>query len=74
MARHTARPAPVGSLAWISTEHQTYADIEAQDAEDFAYSARNEMEWLNEHMEDIFDRNVLYATYVLVSRYKEAYF
>ncbi len=27
-----------------------------QEAEDFAFAARNEVEWLNEHMADIFTK------------------
>lgn len=61
-ARHTARPPQVGSQAWIANENRVYQEMEAQDVEDFAYLARNEMEWLNEHMADIFQRNVLYVT------------
>jgi hypothetical protein len=31
------------------------------EAEEFAFSARNELDWLNEHMAEIFDENQLYV-------------
>ncbi|KAI5797739.1 hypothetical protein EDC01DRAFT_613996 [Geopyxis carbonaria] len=55
-ARQTTK---VGSMAWIAKERVTFGEMEAQDLEDFSYSARHEFEWLNEHMADIFERNTL---------------
>lgn len=57
VTRHTAKPAPVGSLSWIANERALIRQHEEQDIEDFAFSARNDLEWLNEHMADIFERN-----------------
>jgi hypothetical protein len=31
--------------------------IAAAEAEEFTFSARNEIEWLNEHMAEIFSKN-----------------
>jgi hypothetical protein len=56
---------PVGSAPWIVSESRQAAEIIAQDAEEFSYSVRNEMEWLNEHMAEIFAPGNLY---VFVSR------
>lgn len=56
---------PVGSVAWITNEHAAIAQLEAQELEEFAYAARNDLEWLNEHMADIFERNTLYAIRLL---------
>ncbi|KAI9811060.1 MAG: hypothetical protein M1827_005642 [Pycnora praestabilis] len=53
---------PVGSLEWISQEqHQTRQFID-QENEDFAFSARNEVDWLNEHMAEIFTKNQFNVT------------
>lgn len=32
-----------------------------QESEDFGFSARNELEWLNEHMADIFAKDQMYV-------------
>ncbi|KAI9891954.1 MAG: hypothetical protein M1814_002148 [Vezdaea aestivalis] len=55
-------PAPVGSSAWIAAERENALQFEAQDVEDFTYAARNDVEWLNEHMADIFSRNQIEVT------------
>ena len=46
--------APVGSAQWVEGERENAAQLVAQEAEDFSYSVRNEFEWLNEHMAEIF--------------------
>lgn len=51
----------VGSAPWILAERQQAAQFVEQEADEFSYSVRNEMEWLNEHMADIFSRPELYA-------------
>jgi len=51
----------VGSLAWIANERYTIERLEEQDVEDIAYAVRNDMDWLNEHMANIFEKNILYA-------------
>ena len=52
----------MGSTPWIKDENEQVAQFCAQEAEDFAFSARNEVEWLNEHMADIFGRNSVNVT------------
>lgn len=47
---------PVGSAQWINDENDQVAQFCLQEAEDFTFSARNEVEWLNEHMADIFSK------------------
>ncbi|KAF3767375.1 hypothetical protein M406DRAFT_321554, partial [Cryphonectria parasitica EP155] len=54
--RPTSRP-PVGSSAWCADERSSALDITQSEVEEFSYSARNEVEWLNEHMADIFSEN-----------------
>ena len=50
---------PVGSSHWVLDERQQIAQFEAEQVEDFAFSARNDFEWLNEHMAEIFSENPL---------------
>jgi hypothetical protein len=56
-ARQTTKPAAVGSFSWIANERALIRQHEEQDIEDFVFSARSDLEWLNEHMADIFERN-----------------
>ena len=42
-------------------ENEQMSLFGVQEAEDFAFSARNEVEWLNEHMAEIFSKNQLYV-------------
>ncbi|KAF1845433.1 uncharacterized protein K460DRAFT_416693 [Cucurbitaria berberidis CBS 394.84] len=53
MAARTKTPA-VGSSGWILEERHQSNDLVSQELEDFGFSVRNELEWLNEHMSDIF--------------------
>lgn len=53
----------VGSSAWIGEERSSALQIVQSEVEEFSYSARNELEWLNEHMAGIFDENEVYATH-----------
>lgn len=58
--RPGARP-PVGSTAWCADERLSALDITRSEVEEFEFSARNELEWLNEHMTDIFSENEMYV-------------
>jgi hypothetical protein len=49
--------AAVGSAPWIEEEKDQIRRFIHQEAEDFAFSARNEVDWLNEHMTEIFTSN-----------------
>jgi hypothetical protein len=53
MATSRAR-LPIGSAPWILNERNQVEEILQQDVEEFSFSVRNEMEWLNEHMAEIF--------------------
>ncbi|KAF2739686.1 hypothetical protein EJ04DRAFT_483836 [Polyplosphaeria fusca] len=55
-ASRTKAPA-IGSAQWILDERHQSNDLVAQEMEDFSFSVRNELEWLNEHMADIFAYN-----------------
>lgn len=49
----------IGSTSWISDERSSALGIADSEAEEFAFSARNEVEWLNEHVAEIFSKNQL---------------
>ena len=58
MATKRANPRlQVGSSAWISEERSSATKISETEAEEFMFSARNEVDWLNEHMAEIFSEN-----------------
>ncbi|KAJ4371545.1 hypothetical protein N0V83_004764 [Neocucurbitaria cava] len=47
----------IGAPGWVLEERHQSNDLVAQELEDFGFSVRNELEWLNEHMSDIFANN-----------------
>ncbi|KAK4202815.1 hypothetical protein QBC40DRAFT_220516 [Triangularia verruculosa] len=47
----------VGSTAWVEEERNSALDIAKSEIEEFSFSARNELDWLNEHMAEIFSEN-----------------
>ncbi|KAI1768793.1 hypothetical protein GGR53DRAFT_353553 [Hypoxylon sp. FL1150] len=48
---------PVGSAPWISEERSSAMQIAQSEVEEFSFSARNDFDWLNEHMAEIFSEN-----------------
>lgn len=44
----------VGSAAWIAEERDSALNIARSEIEEFSFSARNEIDWLNEHMAEVF--------------------
>ena len=59
MAAAKTKAAPVGSAQWVQNERaQADAFIE-EEVEEFGYSVRNEMDWLNEHMAEIFSKSAV---------------
>lgn len=50
---------PVGSTGWIAAEKENIQQLVDQELEEIAYPAQHEMEWLNEHMTEIFSKNQL---------------
>lgn len=46
----------IGSSQWIKEEREHTNKLVEQEVEEFSYAARNELEWLNEHMSDIFNQ------------------
>jgi len=69
MAAARAKAANIGSAQWIQKEREQGEEFVEQELEEFGYSVRNEMEWLNEHMAEIFSTNAMYV----VSRTRLAY-
>lgn len=57
MAASRTKPPVIGSAQWVLDERQHSQELVAQELEDFGFSVRNELEWLNEHMADIFAQN-----------------
>ena len=58
------KTAPVGSVAWISAEQENVLQMLKEEKEELVFPAQHEMEWLNEHMAEIFDKGHLYVLYV----------
>ncbi len=48
---------PVGSAPWVAEERSSASQITQTEVEEFSFSARNEIDWLNEHMAEIFSEN-----------------
>jgi len=43
----------IGSAGWILEERHQANALVAQELEDFGFSVRNELEWLNAHMSEV---------------------
>lgn len=51
----------IGSAQWIQNEREQAEQFVNLEVEEFGYSVRNEFEWLNEHMAEIFSKQQLYV-------------
>ncbi|KAK3391119.1 hypothetical protein B0H63DRAFT_467304 [Podospora didyma] len=47
----------VGSAAWAAEERASALNIADSEIEEFSFAARNEVDWLNEHLAEIFSEN-----------------
>ncbi|KAL2137234.1 hypothetical protein VTI74DRAFT_6445 [Chaetomium olivicolor] len=47
----------VGSASWIAEERDSALSIAQSEIDEFSFAARNEIDWLNEHMAEIFSEN-----------------
>jgi len=56
-----AKTAPVGSAQWVQNEREQADAFGQEGVEEFGYSVRNELDWLNEHMAEIFSKSAVYA-------------
>ncbi|PGG99829.1 hypothetical protein GX51_06121 [Blastomyces parvus] len=52
----------VGSSTWIAAEKENIQQLVNQEMDEIEYPAQNEMDWLNEHMAEIFSRNQFNVT------------
>lgn len=52
---------PVGSVAWIADEKENIVRLVDEEIEEAEFPVRHELEWLNEHMGEIFSRNQLWV-------------
>ncbi|KAK3358594.1 hypothetical protein B0T24DRAFT_126388 [Lasiosphaeria ovina] len=52
----------VGSAAWAAEERSAALGIAESEIEEFSFAARNELDWLNEHMAEIFSENQVHVT------------
>jgi hypothetical protein len=57
-----------GSAGWILEERHQSNGLVAQELEDFGFSVRNELEWLNEHMTDVLAHDGQYVAPAISSR------
>lgn len=55
MSRPRGKAATVGSEEWLTNEAKLMNELIFADMEDFAYEARRELEWINEHMAEVLD-------------------
>lgn len=52
----------MGSAAWVQSERQQAAQFIEQEVDEFGYSVRNDLEWLDEHMSEVvFGRGGMYV-------------
>ena len=65
MAAARAKAANIGSAQWVRKEREQGGEFVEQELEEFGYSVRNEMEWLNEHMAEIFSTNAVYVFLIM---------
>ena len=52
---------PIGSGPWLTEERNSALAIVSSEVEEFTFSARNDVEWLNEHMAEIFSENQMWV-------------
>lgn len=55
MATKTA----IGSAAWVAAEKENVQQLLQQEKEELIFPAQHEIEWLNEHMADVFSSSHL---------------
>jgi len=57
----------VGSAAWIAEERNSALTMAQSEIEEFSFAARNEMDWLNEHMAEVFSENQMCVSSFCIS-------
>ena len=56
-----ARATTVGTAAWIAAEKENALQLLQNEKEEVTYPAQHQLEWLNEHMAEIFSKSHLYV-------------
>ena len=46
----------IGSTAWITAEKENISQLLVEEKEELMYPAKHAMDWLNEHMAEIFSK------------------
>jgi hypothetical protein len=59
MAGTRAKMQPPGSMPWLKNEREEANRFLAEEVEEFSFNVRNELDWLQEHMSDIFSNSNL---------------
>ncbi|KAJ5884685.1 hypothetical protein N7495_009195 [Penicillium taxi] len=62
MATNARAQKAVGSSAWIAKEKENMMELVDQEMEEVEYPVRHEMDWLNEHMNEIFSKGQAHFT------------
>lgn len=57
MAAMRGKRVPVGSASWIADERASALSFAQSEVDEFAFSVHNDIDWLNEHMADVFNEN-----------------
>ncbi|KAH8689411.1 hypothetical protein BGW36DRAFT_308750 [Talaromyces proteolyticus] len=55
----------IGSAAWIADEKENVTRLMEQELEEVEFPVRHELDWLNEHMAEIFSKNQFNMTEIL---------
>jgi hypothetical protein len=58
-----AKATAVGSAAWISSEKENAVQLLQEEKEEVIFPAQHQLEWLNEHMAEIFSQSQMYVIF-----------
>ena len=53
----------VGSAAWIAAEKENVLQLLEAERDELIFPAQHEIEWLNEHMAEIFSKSHVYVNH-----------
>jgi hypothetical protein len=56
-----AKATTIGTASWIAAEKENALQLLQNETEELVYPAQHQLEWLNEHMAEIFSRDHLYV-------------
>jgi hypothetical protein len=56
-----AKATTVGTASWIAAEKENALQLLQNEKEELMYPAQHQLEWLNEHMAEIFSLDHLYV-------------